>query len=183
MSDDSAFGLTFVIAGNNFSMSCSAYPNNSLTPSGITTSTPTASAIAPVIATAPGSPFSPTTLTSSLSGDGQSGGIVVVPSGTGVTDQATLGGTNAVGAGGTVTYTVFSFFLSTNFPFWGWKPAGTCQTVAVTNGVASPSPSLTLGPGVYVWEAFYSGDALNGASVGRWASQIEVVLAPPASSS
>ena len=64
------------------SLTCTAYPNDSVTPSGIVTSAPTATAIAPVIAVAGGtaptkatatasSSPAPTSLTATLSGGGQ----------------------------------------------------------------------------------------------------------------
>jgi hypothetical protein len=58
--EDSSASISLTVAGNSLALTCTAYPNNSVTPSGITTSTPTASPIAPVIATA-GSPTTATT--------------------------------------------------------------------------------------------------------------------------
>src|SRR5580658_4261808 len=49
-----------------------------------------------------------TTLSTSLTGDGQSASSISVPAGTAVTDSATLSGANASSATGTVTYDVFS---------------------------------------------------------------------------
>lgn len=133
-----------------------------------TSSSPTTTTTAPVVA--------PTTLTSSLSGGGQSSMIIVTQSGTPVIDQVALHGSNTSSAQGTVTYTVFSLFFSSDFPFWGWKPAANSQTVAVANGVVPSSSPVTFGPGVYLWATFYSGDALNGARLSQWGSELEIVV-------
>ena len=53
-------------------------------------------------------PPAATSLSTSLSGGGQSGTSINVPTGTAVTDTATLSGTNAAAATGTVTYNVYS---------------------------------------------------------------------------
>jgi len=50
--EDSAASLTLSVAGQDLSLTCNAYPNNTITPSGITSSAPSASPIAPVIAQA-----------------------------------------------------------------------------------------------------------------------------------
>jgi hypothetical protein len=52
--------------------------------------------------------IAPTQLTTSLTGGSQSGSSITVPTGTPVTDSATLSGTNSSMAGGTLTYTVYS---------------------------------------------------------------------------
>ena len=49
-----------------------------------------------------------TTLHTSLSGGGKSGASITVPPSTAVTDTATLTGTNAASATGTVTYDAYS---------------------------------------------------------------------------
>ncbi len=58
--EDSAASLTLTISGAPLSLTCTAYPNDTVTPSGITTSTPSASPIAPVIAVAGGGSSSTT---------------------------------------------------------------------------------------------------------------------------
>ncbi len=141
----------------------------------------------------------PTRISNSLSGGGQSGQVITVPSGTAVTDQATLRGDNvggpsapggqnadanaivqraalsaadATGAGGTVTYSIYTL----NPHHWGWNKVASGGTVTVTDGVVPPSSPVTLDAGVYVWKAAYSGDALNAPSSSRKASGIEIVL-------
>ncbi|MDR3649409.1 MAG: hypothetical protein P4L20_09990 [Acidimicrobiales bacterium] len=52
--EDASATLTLTVSGAPLSLTCTAYPNDTVTPSGITTTTPTASSIAPVIAVAGG---------------------------------------------------------------------------------------------------------------------------------
>jgi hypothetical protein len=105
-------------------------------------------------------PNQPPSVTTSLSGGGQSGPAITVPSGTVVTDSATLTGANAASAGGTVTYTVYA------------EPTCTINGVSagtktVVGGVVPNSDPLTLnGPSgtVWYWQAVYSGDPTTGNS-------------------
>ncbi|HEV2216163.1 MAG TPA: hypothetical protein VGV88_01200 [Candidatus Dormibacteraeota bacterium] len=93
----------------------------------------------------------PTSVTTSLSGGGSSGGAITVPTGTAVTDQAIITGA-APTAGGTVTYqyTTDPKCLS------GLTSAG---TASVTNGQAGPSNAITFNSsGTFYWVANYSGD-------------------------
>ena len=87
--EDSAASLTLTVSGAPLSLTCTAYPNDTVTPSGITTSTPSASPIAPVIAVAGGGSSSttapPATTTTKAPAGGGGGGtttptIVTVPS-------------------------------------------------------------------------------------------------------
>ena len=128
----------------------------------------------------------PTFITTSLSGVGQFGSIISVPSGTAVNDQASLSGANSSTAGGMVTYGVYtlSFF---RFPFvgfwffswWGWRPVASGGTVHVTNGTVPASNPVTLGPGTYFWQASYSGDTFNGPSESTIGTETEVVVPTP----
>jgi hypothetical protein len=74
--EDSAASLSLTVAGNALALTCTAYPNNSVTPSGITSSTPSAAPLAPVIAVAGGgstattAPPAPTTTTKPKAGAG-----------------------------------------------------------------------------------------------------------------
>jgi hypothetical protein len=61
MQEDSSASLSLEVAGSALALTCTAYPNDSVTPSGITTSTPTAAPISPVIAVAGESPTTTTT--------------------------------------------------------------------------------------------------------------------------
>ncbi len=110
-----------------------------------------------------------TSLSTSLSGGGQSGTSITVPPGTPVTDAATLSGTNASTAGGTVTYTAYSDDTCTT-------SVGSGGTVTVTDGSVPTSSSVTLSsPGTYYWQASYSGDEDNGASTSSCGSEVETV--------
>ncbi len=140
-------------------------------------------------ATPPSPPpaLAPTVLTSSLSGGGQSGASLSVPAETPVVDQASLSGLNAASAGGTVTYSVdtLAFIVSpffsgvvSGFGSWGWLPAASGGTVAVTGGSVPASNPVTLGAGTYFWQAQYSGDAANAASQTALGSEQELVLSP-----
>ena len=95
-----------------------------------------------------------TSLVTTLSGGRQEGETISVSEGTAITDKATLNGTNASKAGGTVTYDVYS--------------EDECKTlvaeagrVTVTDGAVPSSSEETLSPGSYYWQAFYSGDSNN----------------------
>jgi hypothetical protein len=102
-----------------------------------------------------GSLVSGTQVSTSLAGGGQSGATITVPSGTPVTDSATLSGANSATAGGTVTYTVFSDpACSTVFANAGTK--------TVSNGNVPDSDPVTFNQaGTFYWQAAYSGDPLN----------------------
>jgi hypothetical protein len=97
----------------------------------------------------------PTSVSTTLTGDGQSGPSVTVPGGTAVTDAAALSGTNSAHATGTVTYAAFSDAGCTTAVFSGSPQAITSL------GVLPGSPSETFPPGTYYWRASYSGDSDN----------------------
>jgi sugar lactone lactonase YvrE len=115
----------------------------------------------------------PTTVSTSLSGGGQSGTSISVPTGTAVTDAATLAGANASTAGGTVTYGVFSDNTCAT-------SAGSGGTVTVTDGAVPASSAVTLAsPGPYYWQASYSGDSANQPSQSLCTSEVETVTGGP----
>jgi hypothetical protein len=183
--EDSSATLSLNVAGNNLALTCTAYPNDSVTPSGITTSTPNASPIAPVIALSGSTPpVSPPGITASLSGGGQTGGTIVVPWATPVTDHAVLGGPNSSRAGGTVTYAVFSltfwqpFSLGLPSTSWFWDPIGFAGLVTVSSGSVPASEPVSLPQGVYLWQALYSGDGLNAPSSSTDGLATELVNGP-----
>jgi hypothetical protein len=72
---------------------------------------------------------------------------------TSVTAHAVLAGANSASATGTVTYTVSSDDHVVNN-----------DTEPVVNGIVTDSKPVTLEPGVYSWQASYSGDAHNAPS-------------------
>jgi hypothetical protein len=128
-----------------------------------------------------------TSVTTVLVGSGTFGGgrcwwlgdFLTVFKGASVTDSATLSGVNAPSAGGTVTYTVYSYDF---WGFWGFghkTAVASGGTVTVTNGSVPNSNPVTLAPGLYVWQASYSGDALNAPSTSQWDSEIEYVVPVP----
>jgi hypothetical protein len=103
----------------------------------------------------------PTTVSTSLSGGGQSGTSISVPTGTAVTDTATLSGTNAATATGTVTYNVYSDSACTTLASGG---GGTAETIT-TAGTLPPAAPVTLSTaGTYYWGVTYSGDSSNQTS-------------------
>jgi hypothetical protein len=121
----------------------------------------------------PGS--TPTSVSTTLSGDGQSGASLSVPAGTTVTDTASLTGDAAASATGTVTYDVYSDPACTDL-----VNSGTAETIT-TPGTLPPSAGVTLStPGAYYWEASYSGDADNAPSVSTCGTGGEVETVTPA---
>jgi hypothetical protein len=115
-----------------------------------------------------GVPKKTTTLTTSLSGEGKSGETLTVKEGQAVTDSATLSGENAATAGGTVTYKAYSDKECKTLA----KEAGTAK---VTAGAVGASESETLSPGTYYWQASYSGDETNQASVSTCGAEVLTV--------
>jgi alpha-tubulin suppressor-like RCC1 family protein len=113
----------------------------------------------------------PTTLTTSLSGAGQSGEKLTVKEGTPVTDQATLSGENVSEAGGTVAYSVYSDSQCSKLVM----QAGTAE---VTAGIVPASEAESLSPGTYYWQATYSGDEANEKSSSACGAEVETVTKP-----
>jgi hypothetical protein len=117
----------------------------------------------------PPSTTQPTQLSTALSGGTSTGADITVPTGTAVTDQATLSGANAASATGTVTYSVFSDSACT-------VPVGTPENVTVAGGVVPPSTAVTLSAaGNYYWVASYGGDTTNGPSSSTCGSEVATV--------
>ncbi len=110
-----------------------------------------------------------TALSSSLSGGGQSGPTISVPAGTAVTDSATLTGTSASAATGTVTYNVYSDSACS-------KLVTSTGGGSVIGGVLPSSSAEALSrPGTYYWQASYSGDGVNQPSSSPCGSEVETV--------
>jgi hypothetical protein len=109
------------------------------------------------------------------------GDVITVSPGTAVTDSATLSGANTAQATGTVTYTVYSLAFSDRFPYWQsqWEPVASGGTVTVTAGSVPDSDAVTLPPGIYYWQASYSGDGYNAPSVSQLGSEVEYVIYAP----
>ena len=123
----------------------------------------------------------PTSVSTSLSGGGQSGTSISVPTGTAVIDTATLSGTNASTATGTVTYNVYSDSGCTTLAPGG---GGTPETITKAGTLPASSPITLSNAGTYYWDAVYSGDTTNATSTstcGTAASGGEVeTVTPPA---
>ncbi len=115
------------------------------------------------------------TLSTVLSGGGQSAAQISVIQGTAVTDSATLSGANAASATGAVAYTVFSDPACT-------KPVAAAGTVGISGASAPPSTAENLAPGKYYWQASYGGDANNRSASSECGSEILTVLAPTSTS-
>jgi hypothetical protein len=115
----------------------------------------------------------PTTTSTSLSGGGKSGASISVAESTAVSDTATLSGTDASTATGTVTYRVYSHSGCTTV-----VSTGKAQSVT-TPGRLPASAAVTLStPGRYYWQASYSGDYANAASMSTCGSEVETVTSP-----
>jgi hypothetical protein len=113
-----------------------------------------------------------TSLSTTLAGEGQSGPGITVNEGAGVTDDATIEGTNSSKATGTVNYKVYSDSECT-------QEVDDAGTVSVTSGSVPPSDAETLAPGTYYWQASYSGDGANIGSKSACGSEVETVIAVP----
>jgi lysophospholipase L1-like esterase len=107
-------------------------------------------------------------VTTSLSGEGQSGEGLEVLEGTGVKDEATLHGEHASKATGTVKYNVYSDSKCKELV----KEAG---EVTVTSGSIPASSEEALSPGTYYWQVSYSGDAENPAAKSVCGAEVVIV--------
>lgn len=114
----------------------------------------------------------PTTLSTELSGEAQSGAAITVADGTAVTDAATLSGANAAIAQGVVTYRLYSDNACHNLV----DEAG---DVSVSGAAVAASNAETLAPGTYYWQASYSGDVHNASSQSPCGSEVETVNPSP----
>jgi hypothetical protein len=112
-----------------------------------------------------------TTLTTTQTSGSVSGANISISAGTvGETDRATIAGTNAASAAGTVTYQLYSSSSCAGSPVF-------TSTAAVWEGSAGASAPLTaaLTPGAYYWRATYSGNAPNLPSVSACGSEVLTV--------
>jgi hypothetical protein len=116
-------------------------------------------------------PSADTLATSQTSGTSSGASISITAGTIGETDHATLAGTSAAAATGTVTYGLYSNSTCTAVAFNG-------GTEPVTGGAAGSSAPVTaaLAPGTYYWRAAYSGDARNDASVSACGSEVLTVI-------
>jgi hypothetical protein len=110
----------------------------------------------------------PTTVVTSLSGGGQTGASISVGEGIAASDRATIRGTNAVEATGTVSYAIYSDNACT-------KPVTGAGSVSVAGGVVPASNPTTLPAGTYYWQASYGGDKGNLPSKSACGTEVENV--------
>ena len=137
------------------------------------TSTSTCGAEVETVTAAVTTPL-PTTLSTSLSGGGQSGASISVPTGTAVTDTAMLSGTNVASASGTVTYDVYSDSgCSTLAPGGG----GSAETITTPGSLPASAPVTLSSAATYYWRATYSGDSNNQTSTSTCGAEVETVTA------
>jgi hypothetical protein len=112
-----------------------------------------------------------TSLSTSLVGGGKEGTEITVNEGTGVKDTATLSGTNATKATGTVEYLVYSDKECKEL-------ASKAGEGAVSGGKAAGSSEEKLEGGtVYYWKAVYGGDSLHEASTSPCTKEVLTVKA------
>jgi hypothetical protein len=138
-----------------------------------------------------GTTSEPTRLTTVLSGSGHFGDgrvwwlgdFLTIFSGASATDSATLSGANASTAGGTVTYTVYSYDSWGSWGFGHKSSVAGGGTFTVANGAVPNSNPVTLPQGLYVWQVSYSGDSLNASSMSQWDSEVEFVVPVPSCNS
>ncbi len=114
---------------------------------------------------------SPTTLTTSQTSGTTTGADISISAGTiGESDRATIAGTNAASASGTVDFALYDNSSCSGTPTF----AG---AAAAAGGVASiaDDSSPGLSPGKYYWKAVYSGNATNDASTSACGSEVLTV--------
>ena len=119
----------------------------------------------------------PTTLSTSQASGTTHGASLTIAAGTvGETDHATIAGSNAGFATGTVSYDLYSSASCSASSLVANLGAKT-----VTAGVvpASSPVSVALAPGTYYWHASYSGDQVNDPSASTCGSEV-LTVTPPA---
>ena len=124
-------------------------------------------------AVTPPPPAADTVTTVQTSGSESSASLEISAGTVGETDRATISGTNASVAGGTVTYSLY------NSPSCAASSrVFVSGAAAVSGGVAAASSPITaaLVPGVYYWQASYSGDAKNAANASTCGSEVLTVV-------
>ena len=117
-------------------------------------------------------PAQATTISTALFDGTNVGPNLTDPPGTNVSDTATFGGGTGAGAGGSVTYSVYSDSACTVL-------VGSADTEPITTpGVLPPSATVTINtPGTYFVQASYSGDLNNAPSQTACGSETETIQA------
>jgi hypothetical protein len=112
-----------------------------------------------------------TTITTTLSDEGKEGDELEVMEGATLTDKASLSGSDASMATGTVTYKVYSNPECT-------EVAAEAGKVEIAGASAPASSGEDLPTDTYYWQAIYSGDKLNQSSTSACGSEISFVGVP-----
>jgi hypothetical protein len=135
--------------------------------------TPTKSACGNEVMTFGTPPVLPApTVATVLSGGGQVGTHITVPTGTAVTDNATITAPAGQPISGRLSYEVYS--SSSCSPFSQIKGAGG----GLTTGSGPASAALTLPAGTYYFQAAYSGNGTLGPAVSPCGSEVLTVVTP-----
>jgi Bacterial Ig-like domain (group 3) len=109
-----------------------------------------------------------TTITTSLKGEAKSGESLEVQEQANVTDTATLHGTDAATATGSVTYNVYSDSKCEDL-------VASAGEETVASGSAPSSSEEALPAGTYYWQAVYSGDSSNQPSTSTCGAEVETI--------
>ncbi|HEY5229897.1 MAG TPA: Ig-like domain-containing protein [Solirubrobacteraceae bacterium] len=123
----------------------------------------------PIVTPPPPPPAPTATATTTVqSGGGVSGSSLTVPSGTSVSDQARISGSQGAKATGTVTYNLYKDSKCT-------VAATAGSTASVVGGIGGSSAPVKPGVGTYYWKVIYSGDAANAGSTSACGSEVLTV--------
>jgi hypothetical protein len=129
-----------------------------------------AASASPPSSTTTSSP-APTTLTTTQTSGTTTGASISIPAGTvGESDTATITGTNAASASGTVDFALYDNSSCSGTPAF----AGAAHAAAGTATIADDS-STGLSPGKYYWRASYAGNATNLPSASTCGSEVLTV--------
>ncbi len=163
-------------AGDSFNLPGSGVPNSFLdssTSTGLIYNSLNSTVLGRYLFTvSQGQPTNNTTLSTSLSGGGQSGAAISVPSGTAVTDTATVSnGTSDQNETGTITYNVYSDPNCSDL-----VSGGTAENITTPGTLPDSQPvTLSAAGSSFYWQAIYSGDSQNNGSVSPCGSEVETV--------
>lgn len=120
-------------------------------------------------------PPQPTSLSTSQALGSVTGANLTIPdNATGETDQATLSGTNAATATGSVTYSLYSDKSCTSSDL---VTSSTATVAGATVPASSPITKKLNEGSTYYWQASYSGDQFNQASTSACGSE-KLMVAP-----
>jgi hypothetical protein len=116
----------------------------------------------------------PTAISTIQTSGTTSGAELTIPAGTiGESDRATITGTNASSANGTVDFALYNNSSCAGTATFTGSAVATAGTASIADG-ASPA----LAPGKYYWTASYIGNATNAASSSPCGSEVLTVTPP-----